>query len=174
MIARLASVLHSAVVVVALALTVGCTAIGYRIGSSLPPGINVVHVPSLINRTSEPQLELNTTQALISELQRDGTLSIGDMEKSDVVLTVVLTAFTLVPLRYDRDSATSTSEYRMTIRATLELKDRKDGRVLASNTVKGETDFVLAGDLSSAKLDALPNAAADLAQQIVKSVVEFW
>jgi len=163
------------VVMVAVALMVaGCAALGYRVGSSLPPGINVVHVPTLVNRTSEPQLELSTTQAVISELQRDGTLSVGDTEKADVILIVVLENFVMEPLRYESDSATATSEYRMTIRAALELKSRRDGRVLAANKVKGETDFTPTGDLSSAKRDALPQAATDLAHQIVKSVVEFW
>lgn len=168
------TVLKPVVVVAAALLAAGCSALGYRVGSSLPPGINVVHVPTLVNRTAEPQLELSTTQAVIRELQRDGTLSIGDMEKADVVLTVVLEDFVMEPLRYESDSATSTSEYRMTIRAVLELKNSRDGRVLAANKVKGEADFALAGDLSSAKREALPQAAADLAHQIIKSVVEFW
>lgn len=156
------------------ALTSSCTALGYRVGSSLPPGINVVNIPVLENRSGEPQLELTTTKALISELQRDGTLSVGDIEKADVVLTVVLEDFSLQPLRYESDSATATSEYRLTIRASLVLKNRRDGKVMVTNKVKGETDFVPTGDLSSAKREALPRAAADLAHQIVKSVVEFW
>lgn len=169
------SFVPSAVVIIAVtALSAGCTAMGYRVGSSLPPGISVVHVPSLENRTSEPQLELATTKAVMSELQRDGTLSVGDIEKADVVLTVVLENFVLEPLRYERDTATATSEYRLTIRASLELKNRRDGRMMVKKIVKGETDFIPSGDLSSSKRDALPRAAADLAHQIVKSVVEFW
>lgn len=173
-VAWLPSLPPALVIIAVAALSAGCTAMGYRVGSSLPPGISVVHVPALENRTSEPQLELATTKAVMSELQRDGTLSVGDIEKADVVLTVVLDNFVLAPLRYERDSATATSEYRMTIRASIELKNRRDGRVMVKNTVKGETDFIPSGDLSSAKRDALPRAAADLAHQIVKSVVEFW
>ncbi len=155
-------------------LGTGCAALGYRLGSSLPPGINVAYVPTLLNRTAEPMLELTATQALISELQREGTLSVGDMEKADVILTVVLEGFALAPLRYDSDTSTATSEYRMTIRASVELTRRLDNQVLVQNTVAGETDFILTGDMTSAKRDALPAATADLAQRIVQSVVEFW
>lgn len=162
------------VVIAGTLLVAGCSALGYRVGSSLPPGINVVHVPTLVNRTAEPQLELGATQAVIRELQREGTLTVGDMGKADVVLLVILEDFSMEPLRYESDSPTATSEYRLTIHAALELKSRQDGRLLASNKVRGEADFVPAGDLSSAKREALPQAAADLAHRIVKSVVEFW
>ncbi len=158
----------------ALLLNIGCTALGYRVGTTLPPGIEVVHVPSFANRTGEPRLELGATQATIAQIQRDGTLTVGDIDKADVVLQVVLTDFSLSPLRYDSDTATTTSEYRMTIRADVKLVRQLDKTVMAASSVKGETEFVPTGDLSSAKRDALPKAEADLAHQIVKSVVEFW
>ncbi len=158
----------------ALLLNAGCAALGYRVGTTLPPGIEVVHVPSFVNRTGEPRLELGATQAAIAQIQRDGTLTVGDMDKADVVLQVVLTDFALAPLRYEADTATSTSEYRMTIQADVKLVRRLDKTVMAASSVKGEADFVPTGDLSSAKRDALPQAEADLAHQIVKSVVEFW
>ncbi len=157
-----------------LLLNAGCTALGYRVGSTLPPGIDVVHVPSFANRTGEPRLELGATQATIAQIQRDGTLTVGDLDKADVVLEVVLTDFALTPLRYDSNTSTTTSEYRMTIRADVKLVRQRDKVVMAASSVKGEADFVPTGDLSSAKRDALPQAEADLAHQIVKSVVEFW
>ena len=158
----------------ALFLNAGCTALGYRVGSSLPPGIEVVHVPAFKNRTAEPRLELGATQATIAQIQRDGTLTIGDMDKADVVLDVVLTDFSLTPLRYERDTATTASEYRMTIMADVKLVRRGDKVVMARGRVKGEADFEPTGDLSTAKRDTLPQAERDLAHQIVKSVVEFW
>lgn len=157
-----------------LLLNAGCAALGYRVGTTLPPGIKVVHVASFENRSGEPRLELGATQATIAQIQRDGTLTVGDLDKADVLLEVVLTDFALTPLRYESDTATSTSEYRMTIRAAVKLVRKSDNAVMAASTVKGETDFVPTGDLSSAKRDALPRAEADLAHRIVKSVVEFW
>jgi outer membrane lipopolysaccharide assembly protein LptE/RlpB len=150
----------------------GCA--GYRLGSTLPPGINVVHIPTFVNKTSEPRLEIETTQATIREVQRDGTLSVSDLEKSDVVLNVSLIGFRLDSLRYQTDRTTTTEEYRLTITAALTLTSRATGEVMTSNTVRGEADFVPAGDLSSAKRDAMPVAARDLAHDIVESIVEYW
>ncbi len=150
----------------------GCA--GYRLGSTLPPGINVVNVPSFVNETAEPQIEIETTQAVISEFQRDGTLSTGDAGKADVVLSVTLKSLTLVPLRYDGEAPTTTHEYRMTIRADLRLIEVRSGTVLTTASVIGETDFIPEGDLSTAKRTALPGAAEDLARRIVRAVVEFW
>ena len=150
----------------------GC--VGYRLGSTLPPGINVVHVPTFMNKTTEPRLEIETSQATIRELQRDGTLSVSDLGKCDVVLNVALIGFRLEPLRYERDNSTTTREYRLTITADIKLTNRRTGKVMTHTTVQGEADFVPTGDLSSTKREALPDAAEDLAHDIVESIVEYW
>lgn len=154
------------------ALCAGCA--GYRLGSTLPPDINVVHVPTFVNETPEPRLEIEATQATIREIQRDGTLSISDLQLADVVLDVRLIKFKLEPLRYEADNVVATKEYRLTITAGLTLTNRKTDTIMIRNTVQGEADFVPTGDLSSAKRDALPVAAKDLAHDIVESVVEYW
>ncbi len=160
------------VAVIGLFAGPGC--MGYRLGSSLPPGIDVVHVPVFTNETDEPALEVVTTQAAIAEFQRDGTLAIGDVDRADVILRVRLTGFSLDPVRYDRDAATTAEEYRMTIQADIQLIEIRTGDVLVRSRVHGERDFVLAGDLSSAKRTHVPAAARDLAARIVRASIEFW
>jgi len=160
------------VLAVVSSVLVGCA--GYRLGSTLPEGINVVHVPTFINKTTEPLLEIVTTQATIREIQRDGTLSLGSLEKSDIVLNVSVIDLKLNPLRYEKDTRTTTREYRMTITASLKLTNRSTGKVMTRNVVIGETDFMPTGDLSSAKRDALPLASRDLARRIIENVVEYW
>ena len=157
---------------VVASMLVGC--LGYRLGSSLPPGIDVVHVPVFTNETDEPLLEVVTTQATIAEFQRDGSLAVGDADRADVILHVRLTGFSLHPLRFERDAVTTAEEYRMTIRADMRLVERRTGNVLVANRVHGERDFVFTGDLSSAKRTHLPAAAEDLATRIVRASVEFW
>jgi hypothetical protein len=153
-------------------LMAGC--VGYRLGSTLPPGIHVVHMPTFVNKTSEPRIDIETSQATLSEIQRDGTLSVGSLEKSDVILNVTLVGFKLDPLRYNSDSATTAQEYRLTITAKITLTHRLTKRVMTQATVQGEEDFTPTGDLSSAKRAAMPEAARDLAHDIVESIVEYW
>jgi len=160
------------ILAVASSMLPGC--VGYRLGSTLPEGIEVVHIPTFINKTTEPLLEVVASQAVISEIQRDGTLGVGSREKSDVILNVSVIDLRLQPLSYQKDQATTTREYRLIITASLKLTNLSSGKVMTRNVVKGETDFIPVGDLSSAKRDALPAAAKDLARSIVESVVEYW
>lgn len=150
----------------------GCA--GYRLGSTLPEGINVINVPTFVNKTTEPLLDVIATQATIKEIQRDGTLSIGTLDKSDIVLHVSLIGIKLQPLLYEKDSRTTTREYRMTLTASLKLTNLSTGKVMTRNVVIGETDFMPTGDLSTAKREAIPFAAKDLARRIVENVVEYW
>ena len=153
-------------------LMAGCA--GYRLGSTLPPDIRVVHIPTFVNKTSEPRIDIETAQATLSEIQRDGTLSVSSLDKSDVILNVTLVGFKLQPLRYDSDSATTAQEYRLTMTADITLTHRLTKRVMTQTTVQGEEDFTQTGDLSSAKRAAMPEAARDLAHDIVESIVEYW
>jgi len=149
-----------------------CT--GYRLGSSLPPGVSTVYVPTFINKTSEPLLESVTTAAAISEIQRDGTLRLGDEKKSDIILYVSLTDLKLSPLRYENDDNTTTKEYRLSITASIRVENRATGKIMLRNVVVGEKDFIPTGDLSSGKRNALPLASKDLAHNIIEKVVEYW
>jgi hypothetical protein len=147
---------------------------GYRLGSALPPGLEAIHVPVFENKTGEPQLESVTTSVTIQEFHRDGTLKVADAASADVRLEVVLTDFRLEPLRYERDDTRRTREYRLHIKANLVLKERKTDGVLLQKQVQGDSTFIPEGDLTAAKRDALPDAASDLAHDIVESVVEYW
>jgi hypothetical protein len=156
----------------ALAVAGGC--VGYKLGSTLPPGIESVYVPTFINETGEPFVETETTRAAIQEFQKDGTLRVRDRAVADAILNVTVVEFELEPLRYERDRNKTTDEYRLTLTADVSFARAKDGEVLITRRVKGETDFLPGGDLGSAKRAALPQAARDLAHDIVESVVEYW
>jgi hypothetical protein len=150
----------------------GCA--GYRLGGSPPPGISSIHVPAFVNNTGEPAIEARASDATLQEFQRDGTVKIAEAGQADATLQVALVAYKLVPLRYLRDRAKTTREYRLQLTADLELKRAGTGEVLLQKRVLGETTFLLEADITSAKRLALPEAARDLAHEIVESVVELW
>jgi hypothetical protein len=160
------------VVVAAVAAAWGCS--GYRLGSTLPAGVHSVHVPPFVNRSGEPQLETETTRATIREFQNDGTLRIAAPDIADSVVNVTLVGYKLEPMRYQRNDPKSTSEYRIKITAEVVFQRRGEGEALMRRKVVGEATFVPIGDMTSAKRDALPKAARDLAHEIVTSVVEYW
>lgn len=155
-----------------LVATGGCT--GYRLGTTLPPGIQTLHVPTFVNQTGEPLIESETTRAAIDAFRRDGTLQIVGRDEADAILTVVVTKCWLEPIRYDRERTKTAREYRLWLHADLELKRRRDVAPMIARKLEAEYTFDFAGDMSSAKRTALPKAAKDLARDIVESVVEYW
>lgn len=151
----------------------GCA--GYRLGSMLPPDIKTVYVPTCVNKTSEPQIEIEATRALIQDLQRDGSLRVVNQDQADAKLEVVLVNYTIEPVSYRSDSRTSAREYRIVLRAKILMTRRSNGSVVVEHPdVRGEYVFPVLGDLSSSKLRGLPSAAEDLAHNIVEKVVEVW
>ena len=152
-----------------------CGCGSYRLGTTLPPGLRSIHVPTVANATTEPGVEASVTAALSEEFQRDGTLRVATAETADMTMEVTVTRFRLVPLRYNRDRTTTAEEFRLILTARVRVVRTEDGGVMIDRPgYEGETEFELNGDLRSAKRNALPDAARDLAHDIVESIVEYW
>ena len=156
-------------------LAVVCTGcVGYRLGTTLPPGIQTIYVPAFVNGTGEPQVDTVCTRAAIQAFQRDGTLGLADADTADAHLYATVTDYKLVPLRYDKDRSKTTREYRLLLTAEVEVKRTDPEEVLIKRKVRGDATFELIGNLASAKIEALPKAAEDLAHDIVEILVEYW
>lgn len=155
-------------------LLAGCAS--YQLGSMLPDDIKTVYVPTFVNKTSEPMIETEATQAAIRELQKDGSLKVVSApEEADTLLTVTLTDYQLTPLKYERDKNTTADEYRLTLTAQVVLTRRTTDKVVSENPrVQGEADLPISGDFTTSKKQGLPDAAEDLAHNIVECIVEAW
>jgi hypothetical protein len=91
------------------------------------------------------------------------------------VVEVTLRKYKLTPLRYRSDRATTAREFRLTLEAEVTWRRLPSQEVLAHSTkVEGYKDFEALTDLPSARREALPDAATDLAHRIVRTVVEYW
>lgn len=151
----------------------GCA--GYQLGTTLPQGLRTIYVPTLINETSEPGVDTETTSAVIQEFQRDGTVRVASADLADLRLEGTVVKYAIEPLRYREDRATTADEYRIRLTADIVVTHTDDGSVfMRRNGVQGEATFILTGDMRSAKQDALPDAARDLAHDIVEAIVEHW
>jgi len=149
--------------------------VGYRVGSMLPEKYNTVAVPTFINRSSEPLLENPTTSAAIAEIQTDGSLKVADADSADLILKAVLENFIIRPIAYSGERARLANEYRMEIEVSFVMTDRLTGEVIVEDDrIRGFADFIVAGDMSSSKQTALPDASQDLAHKIVERLVEVW
>ncbi|HMP89325.1 MAG TPA: LptE family protein [Kiritimatiellia bacterium] len=156
-----------------LMLFSGCA--GYRVGSMLPGDIKNVHIPTFVNQTNEPLIENDTTQAVIREIQRDGSLQVVGEADADAILTVVLTGYRLEAVAFRKDVRTAAQQYRVFVTANMVMRRTADQSVVVeAPTVEGKFVFDVVGDLSSSKQNANPEVARDLARTIVQRLVEYW
>ncbi len=155
-------------------LAAGC--VGYRLGSMLPPGVETVYVPTVQNQTGEPFIESEVTSALIRRIQTDGSLRVvGREAEADTVLYVTLQDYALNPITFERGPSGRADEYRITLIGSMSLVRTGTGAVVAEHPeARGEATAPAAGDLASARRNAMPGAAEDLARDIVRRIVEYW
>lgn len=159
--------------IAAAALLSGC--VEYRLGSMLPNDVRTVYMPTCVNATSEPLIEMDATRAILSQIQMDGSLRIASEDTADTILDVKLTNFDLDPVGYVAGDSSTVDQYRMRITASFVLRRQSDNTVVAeSPSVTGWYDFDFTGDLTSSKAVALRPAAEDLGRRIVAAITQYW
>ena len=122
---------------------------GYHVGgtgSRLPPGLKVIAVPALENRTSRYRVEQRMTEAVVREfLARTRYRIVSTEDSADAVLRGEIMSLEAVPAVFDTTPANSTSNPNLnttTARATtmlvsvhlkVRLEERETKRILYQN-----------------------------------------
>ena len=151
----------------------GCA--NYHIGSSVPPGLRTIAVPTFENASGYPQAEVLATQAVLSEFRRDGTMKIAARENAALEVEGRIVSCKLEPMHFDHDRPYLGVEYRLTLTANVKVYERSTGKVVAHLVkVTGDDIFRTQSDLPSTERDALPRAAARLAKVIVSETLNAW
>ena len=160
---------YKLILIAALVLICGCS--GYRAGTLLPEHIKTVSVPIFKNSSGEPNIETEATNAVINQINIDGTLKVVETD-ADALLTCELVDYKRRPLRYGDGRP---NEYRIIISVTATLTDLRENKPMwADKRIRGRTDFLVQGNLPAAEREAIPDALTDLAHDIVEQVVEGW
>jgi outer membrane lipopolysaccharide assembly protein LptE/RlpB len=150
----------------------GC---GYSLRTSLPPGIQSIHVPVLENRTQEPGIEDFITQALTQAVAQSGRVRIArNVQDADAVLEGAVVEYRLNALSFNR-SANVTS-YRLIIGLSLVFKDLKQNQILwKQDRIEERADFLVSGQVTQTLAReelAVQRAAVDVARAIVSFALE--
>jgi len=106
---------------------VGC---GYQLvgkETHVPPGINSLSIPTFINKTFEPGIEIPFTQAFLKEFIRDRRVKVVDRSQADSILEGVIKKFVTYSVSYNPSNLAL--EYRVVIVIDLTLRKRT-GEVL--------------------------------------------
>jgi hypothetical protein len=151
----------------------GC--MGYQLGGTRPEGVQSVFIAPIINKTDEPAIEIQVTEALRGRIQFDGRLQLKNTEQdADAIIEVTLFDYNLTPTAFRSDLETTAAQYRIRITGIAMLKNAKTGEVISDSNAYGEATFNFDADLTSSKRDALPRAAEDIAKYMADDLIERW
>jgi len=160
---------------IVLALS-GCA--GYRVGNISGrdlQGVRSVYVPVAKNTSLEPELQMTVTNAIIRRFNDDGTLTVNQSANADSELDVTITNVEHNAIASSNSDIFVTSQYQLTIQATVTFVNRRLGRKIFENTqVSGSTTFFTQANIQEGERQALPLAATDLANNTVKLITEGW
>ena len=122
---------HARTFLILLLAVVGSTSCGYHLsgtGSIIPPGTETIAVPSFINATNEPYVDVEVTKAVINEFVADGRLHVVDVEGADLVLRGKTVKYEAIPVSYT--ASTYVQQYRVRLVVDAVLEDLRSKKVL--------------------------------------------
>jgi len=152
-----------------------CSCANYKMGSTPKGGglqdIRVLYVPTAVNETDETAVPGPVTNAILQEIDRDGTFRHARKDEADAILEVTVKKIERSPIQQSVEQYLTTLQYQLTI--TLEyrvysMKDKKE--VIGKTMVSGYTTFFVQGDQTESQRQALPLAAQNVAQSLVASL----
>jgi Lipopolysaccharide-assembly len=159
----------------------GCA--GYQIGPVKPArfsNVKTIAVNSFKNDTLQPRVEVLLANAVIKQIQQDGTYKVADESAADALLEGTLEEIRRRPSRYVRGNVLQTREYTLQLRARYKVTERATGKVLDERSATGSTSFFVSGsgsiaaDVNQDEMQAFPLAAEELAVRLVSQISEGW
>lgn len=159
----------------------GCA--GYEVGPIKPKrlrNVTSIAVPSFRNDTLEPRVEVLLANAVIKQIQQDGTYRIASESDADAILDCTIEEIQRRPARSVRGNVLQTREYTLHLRGRYRVLDRVSGAELDSRSFTGQTSFFVTGtnniaaDVNQDERQAIPLAAEDMAVRLVAQISEGW
>jgi hypothetical protein len=143
--------------------------------SRLPGHIKTVAIPVFENRTSEPNLEQEVTQALTAEFVRDNSLKVVPESRADSGLYGRVIRYENRVFGYNAQA--QTEEYEVLIEVQVEFKDLVKRKTLwKEDALLGRTTYFVVATVGQAPKDevtgrteAIRNLAGDILNRTVRS-----
>jgi hypothetical protein len=164
----------SSIVPLLLSLLLLLSSCGYGftpVGGVVPRDTKTIAIPTFINGTGEPFVDVEVTKAVVNEFLTDGRLKVVGAETADLVLTGKVTRFEMVPAAYTADNYVQA--YRVNIGLNLTVEDVKTHKLILQDTGIGSvfnaTYGVSIGDITTTKIAkeaALKSASKDVASTV--------
>ncbi len=136
-------------------------------------GIKRVSVQYLENMTSEPNIGVDLTDAIISALQIDNTLKVVDEGNADTIIDGKVIRYNLKEVMA-RENLT-VDEYQVQISVELEMAYRATGeKIFAKKRFNGTGNYVLNDGGQTSEDTARTEAATEIVRDVLAMIVDDW
>jgi len=152
-----------------------CSCANYKMGSTPKAAglqdIRVLYVPTAVNETDETAVPGPVTNAILQEIDRDGTFRHARKDEADAILEVTVRKIERSPIQQSVEQYLTTLQYQLTITLDYRVYSMKDKKeVIPKATISGYTTFFVQGDQTESQRQALPLAAQNVAQNLVSAL----
>ena len=159
-----------------LALTTSC---GYRLsgtGLLVPEGTKTIAIPSFINNTNEPYVDLEVTKAVTDEFMVDGRLRVVDVEAAELVLRGRVSKYEVKAISYTASNYVQQYQVRLVVDVSLDdLRSKKTiWREAGIETVIANYSVAI-GDITATKVAkeaAIRKSSQDIGSTVRSRVLE--
>lgn len=135
-------------------------------------GLETVGVAYFENRSTEPEVEVELTEAILQGLIADRTLRIAEEEVADAVLYGIIRRYAFREAFFGQER--QAEEYRVDIEVEVQMIDRRSGEPIVGPTrVQGTGSYYLE-DGPEGEAAAREQAAVMIVQGILNLVIEEW
>jgi hypothetical protein len=160
--------------VLVLSLT-GCA--GYQLGGVKPQhlsGVTKIAIPGFVNNTLEPRLGSLVTNAVIKQIQADGSYQVVSRDQAEAVLEGIVADVDRSQFRAVRNNVLRTSQLLVRLRIDYKLINPADNTVLHRGRTWGESYIVLDPNFQLSEQQAMEDAAQRLAVTLTSEISEGW
>jgi Lipopolysaccharide-assembly len=154
------------------ALLSGCAGYGLGPTNGLEAGERSIQVNPFSNETTEPRLVAPVTTSIRKQLQRDGTYRLATRNEGDIIVSGHILEYDRSSLSYQPKDTLTPRDYRISIMAQVNARERHSGKVILNRRVQGHTTVRVGIDLNSAERQAIPLLADDLARNVTSLLVD--
>jgi hypothetical protein len=150
---------------------------GYTLGGKKPThlaGITKLAIPTFENQTLEPRIASLVTNALIKQIQVDGSYQIVSEDEAEAVLHGSITRVSRSQFRSNRLNVLRTSQLQMTLGTQFTITDTTSGRPIHKGTSSASSYVILDSNVQNSEAQALEDAAQRLSGTIANEISEGW
>ena len=156
-------------------LSLLCSCANYQMGST-PKGVGlqdvrILYVPTAVNETDETAVPGPVTNAILQEIDREGTFRHARKDEADAILEVTVKKIERSPIQQSVQQYLTTLQYQLILSLEYRVYSMKDKKeVIPKTMVSGYTTFFVQGDQTESQRQALPLAAQSAAQNLVTAL----